>query len=76
MSPQEIEAMKAAFLAKGGKVTQAAPGVAYGVDEEADKAKRKAAHDQRAYDAIEREAENRFQRGVEETHIRRFYGRA
>jgi hypothetical protein len=37
MTSQEIEAAKAAFLAKGGQVTQATAGTAYGVDPEHDK---------------------------------------
>lgn len=55
----------AQFLATKG-VTVVPAAVAYGVDEEADRAKRKVRYEQRAYDSIEREAENRFQRGVEE----------
>ena len=38
----DLEAMKAAFAAKGGKVAVAPEGVAYGVDKEADKAAAKA----------------------------------
>lgn len=70
MQTEDIEAAKAAFLAKGGAVTVASAGIAYGVDPEADKAKRseiKFAY-REAWDhaSIEHAAENAFQRGVEE----------
>lgn len=60
MTSAEIEAAKAAFLAKGGQVTTACPGQAYGVDPAADKAKRFEASQPRAYDesAYERQAES------------------
>ena len=55
----------AAFLAKNSP-TIAAVGIAYGVNAEADKAKRAEARDAREFERIEHDAENRFQRGVEE----------
>lgn len=67
MTSAEIEAAKAAFLAKGGQIKAAPAGQAYGLDPVADKAKRVEAA--RAYSNAwnyEREAEIRFQRGVEE----------
>ena len=36
----DLERMKAEFAARGGQITQADTGIAYGVDPEADKAKR------------------------------------
>jgi hypothetical protein len=59
MTISEIEAAKAAFLAKGGQITSAPVGVAYGIDPEADKAKRRAAREAADYDesAYERRAE-------------------
>lgn len=66
----DIEAAKAAFLAKGNSVTTAPTGIAYGVDRAADKAKRAAARAawRSAWDhaSVEHEAEIAFQRGVEE----------
>ena len=55
----EIEAMKAAFLARGNAITTEPAGIAYGVDAEADKAKRAEARERREYDetAHERRAE-------------------
>ena len=65
-----LEEMKAAFLAKGGTVTQVPAATAYGIDPAADKAKRKAERDysriERYYSRMEHEAEIRQQRGVEE----------
>ena len=62
----DLEAMKAAFLAKGGEIKTAPVGIAYGVNAEADKAKRAEAREQARYERVEHAAENRFQRGVEE----------
>lgn len=41
MTKDELDAAKAAFLARGGAVRQAPAAAAYGVDPEADRAKRK-----------------------------------
>ena len=60
MTNQEIEAAKAAFLARN-TVTQVAPGIAYGIDRDADKAKRAAERDrleaERSLQECERHAE-------------------
>jgi len=69
MTNAEIEAAKAAFLAKGGQVTQAPEGAAYGLNAAADKAKRE---DARRFAAIERDSETHMQRVREE---RGYYGR-
>lgn len=53
----DLEAMKAAFLAKGGAVKVAPVGIAYGVDADADKAKRAAERERREDAEIERRAE-------------------
>jgi hypothetical protein len=66
MDAGELEAAKAAFLARGGQVTTVPADVAYGIDPEADKAKRRAARQAAEYERIEHDAENRFQRGIEE----------
>lgn len=72
---QDLEAMKAAFLAKGGAVTVAPAGLAYGVDAEADKVKRAAERSRREGEAYalaaERRSENHMQRVREE---RGYYG--
>lgn len=60
------EDLVAQFLAKGGSVKTAEAGIAYGIDKEADRAKRKAARADCEWERIEHEAETRFQRGVEE----------
>lgn len=65
----DIEAMKAAFLAKGGAVQVAAEGVAYGVDKDADRAKRAVERDRREYEAIERAAERRAENVREAYHV-------
>jgi hypothetical protein len=44
----DLEAMKAAFLAKGGTVSVADAGIAYGVNADADKAKRAEARQQKS----------------------------
>lgn len=72
----DLDALKAAFLAKGRAVTACDPGVAYGVDREADRAKRVEAREALRFERIEHEAEHRFQAGVEATYVRRFLGRA
>lgn len=56
-----LEEMKAEFAARGGQVTVAAAAPAYGVNAEADKASQQAAKDQRAFEAIERQAERDFE---------------
>jgi hypothetical protein len=56
MTSQELEAAKAAFLARN-TVTQVEAGVAYGVDRDADKAKRAAERERVAYQRSEQEAE-------------------
>lgn len=66
MTPEQIEAAKAAFLAKGGAVTQAAPAVAYGVDPAADKARRKEA---RAAECAEHASERRSEQVREAYHV-------
>lgn len=70
MTQSDIEAAKAAFLARGGAVQSVAPAAAYGVDPAADKAKRlearRANQDALAHARVEHEAETAFQRGVEE----------
>lgn len=65
----DLEALKAAFLAKGGAVTVAPAGLAYGVDPEADKAKRRAERERREYEAIEHAAERRMERVREAYHV-------
>lgn len=72
MTPQEIEAAKAAFLAKGGAVTTAPEGVAYGVSAAADAAKRDELREARRFELIERQSETHIQRVREE---RGYYGR-
>ena len=56
MTSQELEAAKAAFLARN-TVTQVESGIAYGVDRDADKAKRAAERERVAYQRSEQEAE-------------------
>lgn len=67
----DLEAMKAAFLAKGGTVSVAPPAVAYGIDRDIDRARRAAARDEADYRAAERHSENHVQRVREE---RGYYG--
>lgn len=63
----DLEAMKASFLAKGGAVTVAPVGIAYGVDAEADKAKRAAERERREDAESERRAE-RYAEDVREAY--------
>lgn len=77
MSPAEIEAAKAAFLARGGAITTADAGIAYGVDRETDRMKRLDARiarveaDQAAFDAdYERMSERSQERVREAAHTR------
>lgn len=69
MSTDELEAMKAAFIAKGGAVTSAAPGIAYGIDAEADKAKRLAERERRDDMEAERRAERYAETMREAYHV-------
>lgn len=70
MTQSDIEAAKAAFLARGGTVQSVSPAAAYGVDPASDKTKhleaRRAARSAWDHAQAEHEAENAFQRGVEE----------
>lgn len=66
MTKQELDVMKAAFAARGGEVTHAPEGVAYGVNAATDKAKRAEAREQREYERAERDSENYMQRVREE----------
>lgn len=69
MTQAELDAMKAAFAAKGGTVTQAGEGVAFGVNAEADKLKRKQAREARRFEQIEHASENYVQRVREAAHV-------
>lgn len=72
MTSQEIEAAKAAFLARGGTVQTAQPGIAYGVSAEADKVKRaeaRAAYNDAWSHATEQEAEQRVERVTQAYHV-------
>jgi hypothetical protein len=68
----DLEALKAAFLAKGGQITTAPTASAYGIDAAADKAKREAERDRlealRSLDECERYAERRMERVREAYH--------
>ena len=67
MTSQELEAAKAAFLARN-TVTQVAPGIAYGVNRDADKAKRAAERERVAYQRSEQDAERHAERVREGYH--------
>ena len=67
MTSQELEAAKAAFLARN-TVTQVAAGIAYGVNRDADKAKRAAERERVAYQRSEQEAERHAERVREGYH--------
>lgn len=69
MDARELAELKAAFLAKGGAVTQAAPGIAYGVDAEADKAKREAERDRLEAERSLQECERHAERVREAYHM-------
>ena len=63
----DLEAMKAAFLAKGGAVKVAPVGIASGVDKDVDKAKRAEARAAARYERTEQEAEQ-FAESVREAY--------
>lgn len=63
LTAEQIEAAKAAFLAKGGTVTQAPADVAYGINPVLDRERASLA---RAETRAAQRAERDFQRGVEE----------
>tara|TARA_R110000868_G_scaffold292846_2_gene553373 strand:- start:110 stop:355 length:246 start_codon:yes stop_codon:yes gene_type:complete len=69
MTNQELEAAKAAFLARGGAVTVASDGIAYGVDREADKAKRLAERDRLEAELSLQECERHAERVREAYHV-------
>jgi len=68
MTNEEIEAAKAAFLAKGGAVKTAPEGIAYGVSADADKVKRIEARQAREDAQIERNAERQAENVREAYH--------
>lgn len=65
----DLEAMKAAFLAKGGLVQTAAAGIAYGVDPNEDRAKRGAEREARQYAQAEHAAERHAEMVREVAHV-------
>ena len=77
----DLEAMKAAFAAKGGAVKVLDQGVAYGVDKEVDKVKRAKAREDKKYAAMvasyeryETSASQREEQAREAFHAARFGG--
>lgn len=69
MTRSDIESLKAAFLARGGAVTVAPVGVAYGVDAATDKVKRVESRYQREEQGAERKAERKAESVREAYHV-------
>lgn len=71
MTSIDLEAMKAAFLAKGGAVERVPEGRAYGIDPEADKADRKARRqfERDVLDGMEQASERRMEMVRDAAHI-------
>jgi hypothetical protein len=65
----ELEALKGAFLAKGGQITQAPAAPAYGVDPEADRIRREAERDRLEAARSLRECERHAERVREAYHV-------
>lgn len=66
---KSLEEMKAEFAARGGQVRAVEAAPAYGVDPQADKARRQTQREQREYDRTERNAERYAEQTREAYHV-------